>query len=55
MKDYTFIAKTSEQAKGYVEAENIEDAKRKILKGQYDDIVDTYDMKICEVVDIKEC
>lgn len=42
--------------KGYVTAENIEEAKQKILNEEWDDIIDEYDSEILtegyEIVDI---
>lgn len=43
MKHYGFTATRSVIVKGYVSAENEEEAKKKILANEYDDIIDEYD------------
>lgn len=42
MNEYIFTCKTRGIAKGYVTAESKEEAKKKILNSDYDDITDEY-------------
>lgn len=55
MKSYGFIASSSGWAKGYVTAENEQEAKEKIMRGEYDDIIDSGDEEIDDVVELWEC
>ncbi len=47
MKSFGFLlAHGYELGKGFVDAETEEDARRKILDREYDDIIDTYELDI---------
>jgi len=54
MKTYQFTFNATEGGYGIVTAENEEQAKEKVLNGDYDDIMDTWDMEITEVTSIEE-
>lgn len=54
MKNFGFIASGSQWMKGYVSAEDAEDAHRKILAGDYDDIIDSGGDEIEDVVELWE-
>ena len=55
MKHYGFTATRSVIVKGYLDAENEAEAKKKILAGEYDDIIDESDNGgIKDVVEIWE-
>ena len=54
MKTFVFDFEATERGYGVVCAETKEEAKEKILRGDYEDIVDTYDMEIVEVTNIEE-
>jgi hypothetical protein len=53
-KEYKFLAVAKEIAKGYVIAKNEDEAKKKILDNDYEDIWDTYDMELEKIVEIEE-
>lgn len=55
MKSYGFIASSSGWSKGYVTAENEQEAKEKIMCGEYDDIIDSGGEEIDDVVELWEC
>lgn len=55
MKTYGFIASASEWVKGYVDAETPEEAIKKIMRGEYDDIIDSGGDDIYDVTDLWEC
>lgn len=57
MNNYGFeVAHGYEILKGYVSAENKEDAEKKILNEEWDDIIDEYDTDVLtegyEIIDI---
>ena len=55
MKDYGFTATRSVIIKGYLSAENEEEAVKKILAGEWDDIIDESDHgDIDDVVEVWE-
>ena len=54
MKDFMFIATGTQWMKGYVHAEDAEEAHRKILAGDYDDIIDSGGDEIDDVVEMWE-
>lgn len=55
MKDYGFTATRSVIVKGYLSADNEEEARKKILAGEWDDIIDETDNgDIDDVVEIWE-
>ena len=59
MKTYGFeVTHGYEVLKGVVDANSKEDAKTKILKEEWEDIIDTYDVDECtmgyEIIDIWE-
>lgn len=54
MKTYQFDFNATQRGYGVVCADNVEEAKRKILEGDYDDIIDTYDMEITEITNIEK-
>lgn len=55
MKDYGFTATRSVIVKGYLSADNEAEARKKILAGEWDDIIDeTDDGDIGDVVEIWE-
>lgn len=53
-KCFQFDFKASIGGYGIVYAKDKEQAIELINKGDYDDIIDTYDMEIQEITDIKE-
>ncbi len=53
-KEYQFTFNGNIGGYGIVSAKNEEEARKKILKQEYDDVMDTWDMDITEVVEIKE-
>lgn len=53
-KQYNFLCVVEEVGRGYVMAKNEEEAIQKILNGDYEDIVDTYDMKVKSIIEIEE-
>lgn len=53
-KSYQFDFKGTIGGYGIVTAFSKEQAREKILNGEYDDIMDTWDMEITEITDIKE-
>jgi len=53
-KTYQFEFNATISGYGVVTAKNYEDAKEMINNGDYDDIVDTWDMKIEEITNIEE-
>lgn len=53
-KCYKFEFNATISGYGYVYAENQEEAKELIDNGEYDDIVDTFDMEIEEITSIEE-
>lgn len=53
-KCYQFDFNATIRGYGIVYATNIEQAKELIDSGDYDDIMDTFDMQIEEITDIKE-
>lgn len=60
MKDFKFdLAHGYNVMFGFVAAENIEEAKEKILNQEYDDIIDEYEVdeftEGYEIIDIEEC
>lgn len=54
MKTYQFDFNATQRGYGVVYADNVEESKRKILEGDYEDIIDTYDMEITEITNIEE-
>lgn len=54
MKEYQFEFKATIGGYGYVTAENESKAKEKVLSGEYEDIMDTWDMDIIEVTKVEE-
>ena len=54
MKEFQFDFIGTQGGYGIVYADNVEEAKRKILNGEYEDIMDTWDMEITEVTNIEE-
>jgi hypothetical protein len=54
MKTYQFDFNATQRGYGVVCADNVEEAKRKILEGDYEDIIDTYDMEITEITNIEK-
>lgn len=50
---YNFTVEMKNTGKGYVEADSIEEAKKKILEDHYEDIYDTCDEKIVSVISIE--
>ena len=53
-KGYIFRAKILNTCEGYVEAESSDEAKEKIMNGEYEEIYDEYDGEITEVLNIVE-
>lgn len=53
-KQYIFKAKILNTCKGYVFAESEEEAKEKIMNGDYEDIYDEYDGEIKEVLSVEK-
>lgn len=54
MPSYNFTCNMKCTGNGYVEADSIEEAKQKILAGEYDDIYDTTDHEVVDIVKIEE-
>jgi len=54
MKTFFFTIEESSIGKGYVSAENIEEAKQKINSGDWDDIYDTVGVTYGNLIDIEE-
>ena len=54
MKTYQFEFIATENGYGVVCAENVEQAKEKILNGEYADIIDTWGLKIEEITRIED-
>ena len=54
-KEFRFLCTANELVRGYVSAESIEEAREMLLRNEYDDIDDTYDTTINEIVDLWEC
>lgn len=54
MTSYEFDFRGTVRGYGIVTANNEEEAKEKVLAGDYDDIIDTYDMQIADVSNVKE-
>lgn len=54
LKCFKFDFKASINGFGIIYAEDIEKAKEGAINGEYDDIIDTYDMKIEEITEIEE-
>lgn len=54
MISYEFDFRGTVYGYGIVTANNEEEAKEKVLAGDYDDIIETYDMQITEVSEVKE-
>lgn len=54
MKTYQFEFEAIENGYGIVSADSTEEAKKKILDGNYDDIMDTWDMTITKIINIEE-
>ena len=53
-KGYVFRAKILNTCEGYVEAKSEDEAKEKIMNGEYEEIYDEYDGEITEVLNIIE-
>ena len=53
-KEYVFDFKGTIGGYGIVTAGSEEEAKKKIMSNDYDDIIDTWDMEIKEVTSIRE-
>ena len=53
-KCYQFEFNATERGYGYVYAKNATEAEEKIKNGEYDDIIETFDMQIEEITNIKE-
>lgn len=53
-KTYIFTAKILNSCKGCVSAKSLDDAKEKIMNGDYEEIFDEYDGEITEVLTIEE-
>lgn len=54
MKTFKFDFIATEGGYGIVCADTVEEAKAKIMNNDYDDILDTWDMQITEILDIEE-
>ena len=54
LKTYQFDFNGTISGYGIVTAKNEEEAKEKIINHDYDDIMDTWDMQIKEITNIKE-
>ena len=54
LKIYQFDFNGTISGYGIVTAKNEEEAKEKIINHDYDDIIDTWDMQIKEITNIKE-
>lgn len=53
-KCYKFYFRATIGGYGVVHAINEEEAERSVLSGDYDDIIDTFDMEIEEVTGLEE-
>lgn len=53
-KTYNFTCEMKSTGRGYVEADSIDEAKEKILNGEYEDIYDEYDTEILSVNEVEE-
>lgn len=53
-KTYQFDFKGTIGGYGVVSAKNEEEAKKKVQSGEYDDIIDTWDLEITEITSIEE-
>ena len=54
MKTYQFDFIATEGGYGVVCAKTEDEARQKILKGDYDDIIDTWGLEITEITNIEE-
>lgn len=54
MKNYVFEFVATESGYGVVSANNEEEARKKILNDEYDDIIDIWDKEIKEITKIEE-
>lgn len=54
VKCYQFDFNATISGYGIVYASSIEEARRLAERGEYDDIMDTYDMEIQEITDVEE-
>lgn len=54
IKCYQFDFNATISGYGIVYASSIEEARAFLEKGEYDDIMDTYDLEIQEITDVKE-
>lgn len=54
MKTFKFDFIATERGYGVVCADTVEEAKAKIMNDEYEDIIDTFDMYITEILDIVE-
>jgi len=54
MKTFHFTIEENSIGKGYVSAENIEEAKQKINNGEWDDIYDTVGTTYGDIIEIEE-
>lgn len=53
-KEYQFEFKGTVGGYGIVTAQNEEEAKKKVQSGEYDDIMDTWDLEVTEITSIEE-
>ena len=54
MKSFYFTIQMSSIGKGYVSAENIEEAKQKVKDGDWDDIYDEVGTNYGDIIEIEE-
>lgn len=54
MKEYVFLVTQTSTVKGIVSADSEEEAKKKILNNDYDDIIDETDCELKEVIKLEE-
>jgi len=54
MKTFYFTIEERSIGKGYVSAENIEEAKKKINDGDWEDIYDTVGVTYGDIIEIEE-
>lgn len=54
MPRYDFLIEATSKGRGYVHAANIEEAKEKIINGDYEDIYDHVDEDYGDIIDIYE-
>lgn len=54
MKTYQFDFIATEGGYGIVCAETEDEARQKILNGDYEDIIDTWELEITEITNIEE-